>query len=76
MRRKAFQHVEIGGLAVKICGHDGLGQAVFSGGLGEFFDIDPTWIRLLFVLFLLAGGTALIVYLIMWLVVPEAPCDN
>jgi len=43
------------------------------GGLGEFFNVDPTWIRLLFVLFLLAGGTALIVYLIMWLVVPEAP---
>lgn len=43
------------------------------GGLGEFFDIDPTWVRLLFVFFLLAAGSTLLVYLIMWLVVPEAP---
>jgi len=43
------------------------------GGLGEFFDIDPTWIRLLFVFFLIAAGSTLLVYLIMWLVVPEAP---
>ena len=43
------------------------------GGLGEFFDIDPTWIRLLFVLFLFLGGSALLIYIVMWLIVPEAP---
>lgn len=43
------------------------------GGLGDFFNVDPTWIRILFVLFLLAAGSTLLVYLIMWLVVPEQP---
>lgn len=40
------------------------------GGLAEYFRIDPTWMRLLFILFLLLGGSAFLVYIIMWLVVP------
>ena len=41
------------------------------GGLGEFLDIDPTIIRLLFVLGSIAGfGSALLVYLVMAIVVP------
>jgi phage shock protein C len=43
------------------------------GGLGEYFQIDPIWIRILFVIFFLAGGTALLVYLVMWLLVPVEP---
>lgn len=43
------------------------------GGIGEYFNIDPTIVRLLFVLFLFAFLSTLIVYLVMWLVVPEAP---
>lgn len=41
------------------------------GGLGDYFNLDPSWIRILFVLLLLAAGSTLLVYLIMWLVVPE-----
>ncbi len=44
--------------------------AGICGGLAQYFSVDPVWIRLIFVLFFLAGGTALIVYLIMWLIVP------
>jgi phage shock protein C len=33
------------------------------GGLGEYFNYDPAWIRLLFILFLLVGGSAILVYL-------------
>ncbi len=40
------------------------------GGLAIYFDMDPTWMRLIFVIFLLMGGSALLVYLIMWVVVP------
>ena len=40
------------------------------GGLAERFNIDSTWMRLIFLLFFLLGGSALLVYLIMWLVVP------
>ena len=42
------------------------------GGLGEFLDIDPTIVRLAFVLgFFISGGTALLVYLVMALIVPS-----
>jgi phage shock protein C len=40
------------------------------GGLADYFEIDPTWVRLAFLVFLLLGGSALLVYLIMWLIVP------
>jgi len=41
-------------------------------GLGDYMNIDPTVIRLLFVLgFFLSGGGVLVAYLIMALIVPE-----
>lgn len=43
------------------------------GGLGEYLSIDATIIRLIFVITALWGGAGLIVYLVMMLVVPEAP---
>jgi phage shock protein C len=43
------------------------------GGLAEHFHIDPTWVRLVFIVLFFAGGCALLVYIIMWLIVPLAP---
>ncbi|OAI48275.1 hypothetical protein AYO45_05160 [Gammaproteobacteria bacterium SCGC AG-212-F23] len=43
------------------------------GGLAEHFGIDPTWVRLIFILFFFAGGCALLIYLILWLIVPLEP---
>ncbi|KPL17064.1 MAG: hypothetical protein AMJ92_12195 [candidate division Zixibacteria bacterium SM23_81] len=43
------------------------------GGIGEYFDVDPVLIRLLWIFFTLAGGGGVLAYLIAWLVVPEAP---
>ena len=43
------------------------------GGLGKYFDIDPTLVRLAFVLALLLLNGGLILYLILWIVVPEEP---
>lgn len=45
------------------------------GGLGKYFDIDPTIVRLLFVLFAFAGGPGILAYLIMLIVVPEEPLE-
>ncbi len=42
-------------------------------GIGEYFDVDPVLIRLLWIFFTLAGGGGLLAYLIAWLVVPEDP---
>lgn len=43
------------------------------GGLGEYFGIDSTLIRLLFVLGMIFVGGALLVYLILLIVIPEEP---
>jgi phage shock protein PspC (stress-responsive transcriptional regulator) len=43
------------------------------GGLGQFFGIDSTVIRLTFVLLALFGGHTILLYLIMMLVVPPEP---
>jgi phage shock protein C len=44
------------------------------GGLGEYFNFDPTIIRLLFVLLaFVTGGAALLVYFILWIIVPRNP---
>lgn len=43
------------------------------GGLAEYFNVDPSWVRLLFILFFFLGGSAFLVYLIMWLIVPLSP---
>jgi len=40
-------------------------------GLAEYIDIDPTIVRLLFVLGAVPGGATFWVYLVMMLVVPE-----
>lgn len=39
-------------------------------GLGNYFNVDPVWIRLLFAMFTAAWGFGLIVYFVMWIVVP------
>jgi phage shock protein C len=42
------------------------------GGAGEYFDIDPTIIRIMYVIFtLLSGGAGILIYLLMYLVIPE-----
>jgi len=44
------------------------------GGLGKYLGIDPTLIRLVFVLLLLFGvGSGLILYVILMFIVPEEP---
>jgi phage shock protein C len=40
------------------------------GGLGEYFDVDPVLIRLLFVVTALISGVGLLAYIILWIVVP------
>lgn len=53
---------------------------MFAGvcaGVGQYFDMDPTLVRLLFVLGVFLGfGGAVPVYLIMMFVVPEEPLGN
>lgn len=41
-------------------------------GLGAYFHIDPVIVRLLFLISLFAGGFGILLYFILWIVIPEA----
>jgi len=43
-----------------------------AGGLAEYFEVDSSLVRLLFVVFTLAGGPGLLLYIVLALVLPEA----
>lgn len=43
------------------------------GGLGEWLDMDPVFLRVAFVLLALLGGLGIAVYVLMWLFLPRAP---
>ncbi len=43
------------------------------GGLGQYFAVDPTLIRLLFVAAMLLGGHGLLIYLVLLILVPVEP---
>ena len=46
-------------------------------GLAEYFNIDPTIVRIIFIILLLPGGfPGLIPYLILWAIVPLQPDDK
>lgn len=42
------------------------------GGFAEYFNIDPTFVRLGFLLFVLAAGTGLLFYIAAAIIMPEA----
>jgi phage shock protein C len=46
-----------------------------AGGLAEYFDIDPTLARIIFVVSLFMGGTGVIAYILLWIIVPEKPVE-
>jgi phage shock protein C len=41
------------------------------GGLAEYFNVDTTLIRVLFLVLGVFGGTGLVIYVVMWLIVPD-----
>ncbi|MFW5995772.1 MAG: PspC domain-containing protein [Halanaerobiaceae bacterium] len=43
------------------------------GGLGEYFGIDPVIVRLIFILFVPALMTGVMLYIVAWIIIPERP---
>jgi len=41
-------------------------------GIAAYFHLDPVWVRLIFLIFLVAGGSGVLIYLVLWAVIPEA----
>ncbi|WP_248722305.1 PspC domain-containing protein [Seonamhaeicola sp. ML3] len=43
-----------------------------SSGLGHYFGIDAIWVRLAWVILFSAAGTGVLLYILLWILVPEA----
>ena len=41
------------------------------GGIGEYLDVDPVIIRIIWVFLALGYGTGVLLYILAWLIVPE-----
>ena len=46
------------------------------GGLAEYFNIDPTLVRLIFVVLTILSGPGLILYIVLWIVMPDGPTED
>src|SRR5258707_12710003 len=42
-------------------------------GLADYFDLDPTLVRIVWLLAVFFAGTGLLVYVILWIALPLAP---
>lgn len=42
------------------------------GGLGRYLGIDPVLLRIAFVVLAIAGGGGILIYVVAWIVIPEA----
>lgn len=47
--------------------------AGICGGLGEYFNVDPTIVRIAAVLLIFANGMGLLAYIIGWIIIPRHP---
>jgi len=43
-----------------------------SAGLGHYFGIDAIWIRLIWIILIFGAGTGVLLYILLWILVPEA----
>ncbi len=44
-----------------------------AAGIGDRYNIDPVWIRILFLISLLPGGVpGILLYLVLWVLMPKA----
>jgi phage shock protein C len=46
------------------------------GGLADYLNLDPTVVRLIFMLLFFLAGHGLLVYLILWLVMPAQTVEQ
>lgn len=47
--------------------------AGICAGIAEYFGWDPMLVRVAWIVLTLLGGSGILLYLILWLVIPEAP---
>ena len=50
------------------------GDAVLGGvaaGFGDYVDVDPVLVRLMFIVLCIAGGSGILLYLVCWVIMPR-----
>ena len=45
------------------------------GGMGNYFNLDPVLVRVLWVVLLFAAGVGFLAYILAWIIVPEEPAN-
>lgn len=45
-------------------------------GIADYFEIDETLVRVIFVLLAIGGGSGILIYLVLWLVIPKKGEEN
>ena len=44
------------------------------GGIGEYFKVDPTLVRLLWLLIsVMSAGSGVVAYIVAWIIIPKEP---
>ena len=46
------------------------------GGIAEYFDVDPTLVRVIFIFFVFIGGSAIIAYIFGMIIIPVQPVEE
>lgn len=46
------------------------------GGIGEYFNIDPVLVRIIFLILFFVFGVGFITYIIAWIIIPERPLEK
>ena len=46
------------------------------GGLANYFNLDPTLVRIIFIVLALVGLGGVIIYLLVWVLVPPEPTEE
>ena len=72
----AYCGTRVGGVIARkrlVRPREGRKIAGICAGMAEYFDIDLTIVRLVWLIFALCTGIGFIAYLIAWIVIPEEP---
>jgi phage shock protein C len=46
------------------------------GGLAQYSNVDPTVVRIGMIVLALPGGPSILIYVLLWVVMPEEPSSN
>ena len=50
--------------------------AGIAGGMAQYFNVDATLMRILWILVALPGGLSILIYFVLWIVIPEEGADG